>query len=89
MRTYLLLDIIQGIGGINGETDQDDMRVGVRERSESVVIFLSCGIPEGKFDVLSIDLDVRHVIFKNCGDVDLLFRKLVSLSLEQVSFSHR
>ena len=46
--------------------------VGVRERSESVVIFLARSIPECKFDVLSIDFNVGHIIFEDCGDVDLL-----------------
>jgi hypothetical protein len=47
------------------------MRVGVRERAQSVVIFLASGIPEGELDVLAIDLDVGDVVLEDGGDVDL------------------
>lgn len=31
----LFLHIVKGVGGVNGETDENDMGVGVRKRSES------------------------------------------------------
>ena len=43
---YLLLDVIEGVGTVYCETDQDDMGVGVGERSEAVVVFLASSIPE-------------------------------------------
>lgn len=48
------------------------MRVGVRERSETVVIFLSCGIPECQLDVFSINLYIGNVVLKDSWNVDLL-----------------
>lgn len=47
------------------------MRVGVGERAQSVVIFLTSGIPEGELDVLAIDLNIGDVVLENGGDVDL------------------
>lgn len=39
-KTHLLLDVIQRIGRVDGEADEDDVGVGVREGSETVVV---CG----------------------------------------------
>jgi hypothetical protein len=47
------------------------MRVGVGERAQSVVIFLTSGIPKGELDVLAIDLDIGDVVLEDGGDVDL------------------
>jgi len=41
----LLLYVIERIRGIDSEADKDNMRIGVRERSETVVILLASGIP--------------------------------------------
>ena len=68
---YLLLDVVEGVGRVDGETDQNDMRVRVGERAQSVVIFLASGIPEGELDVLAIDLDIGDVVLEDGGDVDL------------------
>jgi hypothetical protein len=43
--SYLLLDVVEGVGRVDSEADQDDMGIGVGERSETVVIFLSSRIP--------------------------------------------
>jgi hypothetical protein len=42
---YLLLDVVKGIRGVDSEADQDDVGIGVGERSETVVIFLASRIP--------------------------------------------
>jgi len=56
--TYLLLDVIEGIRRVDREADEDNMRVGVGERPQSIVILLSGGIPKSELDLLSIDLDI-------------------------------
>ena len=45
--TNLLLDVVEGVGGVDGKADEDDVGVGVRQRSETVVVFLTCRIPQG------------------------------------------
>lgn len=47
------------------------MRVGVREGTETVVIFLASGIPEGELDVLAVYLDVGDIVLEDGGDIDL------------------
>jgi hypothetical protein len=42
---YLLLDVVERIGRVDGETDEDDVRVRIRERSKTVVVFLTSSIP--------------------------------------------
>jgi hypothetical protein len=73
---YLLLDVIKRVRRVDGEADEDDVRVGVRERSKSVVIFLACGIPQGELDVLAVYLDIGDIVLKHSGYVDLFSRRM-------------
>jgi hypothetical protein len=52
------------------------MRIGVRQRAETIVILLTSRIPKGQLDVLSINLNVGDVVLENSGDVDLNESKL-------------
>lgn len=47
------------------------MGIGVRERAETIVIFLASRIPKGEFDVLSINLNIGDVVLEDGGNVDL------------------
>ena len=47
------------------------MRVGVRERSETVVILLASRIPKRQLDVLSVHLDIGNVVLEDGRDIDL------------------
>lgn len=71
--THLFLDVVKRVGGVNGEADEDDVRVGVRQRTESVVVFLASSIPKGQLDVLAVDLDVGDVVLEDGRDVDLVW----------------
>ena len=68
---YLLLDVVEGVGRVDREADQDDVRVGVRKGSETVVVFLASRIPQGQLDVLAINLDIGDIVLEDGGDVDL------------------
>jgi hypothetical protein len=68
---HLLLHVIKRIGTINGKADEDDVRVGVAEWAQAVVIFLSSSIPKSEFNALPIDFDVRDVVLKNSRDINL------------------
>jgi hypothetical protein len=56
--TDLLLDVVERVGRVDREADEDDVRVRVRQRPQAVVVLLASGIPEGKLDLLAINLDV-------------------------------
>lgn len=71
MRAYLLLDVVERVRRVDSEADQDDVRVGVGQRAQPVVILLASGIPQGQLDVLAIDLDIRDIVLKDGRDVDL------------------
>ena len=47
------------------------MRVRVGQRSQTVVVFLARGIPEGQLNVFAVNLDVGDIVLENSGDVDL------------------
>lgn len=44
----LLADVLERGGGGDAEADEEDIGLGVRERSQSIVIFLTGGIKEAK-----------------------------------------
>ena len=78
--TYLLKNVVQRVRRVDGEADQDDVRVGVGEGSEPVIIFLSSRIPQGQLDVLVVDLDIGDIVLENGGDVDLERRDMSAWS---------
>lgn len=45
MRAHLLLNVVQRVGRVYSETNEDDMGIGVAERAEAVIVFLAGGIP--------------------------------------------
>jgi hypothetical protein len=47
------------------------VRVRVRQRTETVIVFLSRGIPEGEFDMLAVNLDIGDVVLEHGGHVYL------------------
>lgn len=47
------------------------MRVGVREGTKAIVVFLASSIPEGQLNVLAVDFDIGDVVLKYGGYIDL------------------
>jgi hypothetical protein len=70
-RTYLLLNVVKRVRRVDGEADKDNMRIGVAERAETIVILLTSGIPKRKLDVLAVYLDVGDVVLEHRRDVNL------------------
>jgi hypothetical protein len=77
-RTHLLLDVVERVGRVDGEADEDDVRVGVAERAQAVVVLLAGRVPQRKLDVLAVDLDVRNVVLKHSRDIDLTGGRVIS-----------
>ena len=50
-RRPLLGDVLQGVGRVDGEAHEDNIGVGVGERPQPVVVFLSGGIPQGQLNL--------------------------------------
>ena len=70
-RIYLLLNVVKGIWRVDREADQDDVGVWVGQWTETIVILLAGGIPQGQLDVLSINFDVGDIVLEDGWDVDL------------------
>lgn len=68
---YLLLDVVERIRRVDGEADQNDVRVRVRKRAKTIVILLASSIPQGKFYMLSVDFHIRNIVLKDRGNIDL------------------
>lgn len=45
MFAYLLLDVVKGVGRVDGEANQDNVRVGVGQGAQTIVILLAGSIP--------------------------------------------
>lgn len=69
--SHLLLHVVQRVWRVNGEADKDDVRVGVGERAETVIIFLTSGIPKSQLYMLIVDLNICNVVLKDRGDINL------------------
>ena len=54
-----------------GEGDEEDVGLRVRERTQPVVILLPRGIPKAEVDRLAVDHHVRRVVVEHGGDVVL------------------
>jgi len=67
----LLLDVVEGVRTVDSEADEDDVGIRVGQGSETVIIFLTGGIPQGKLDVFTVNLDISDVVLEHGRYVDL------------------
>lgn len=63
------LDVVERVRGDNGEANQKDIGLGVRQRAQAVIILLTGSIPEAEIDWLTIDHDVGRVVIEHGGDI--------------------
>jgi hypothetical protein len=73
-RSHLVENIVEGIGTVDGETDENKISLGVGQRTETVVFFLAGCVPKGKlYRLASWRMNwVRDVVLKYRRDVFLL-----------------
>jgi hypothetical protein len=69
MGTYLVLDVVQGIWGVDGEAYQNDMRFRVCQRPQALVVLLASCIPESELDRLTIHSAIGYVVLKYGRDL--------------------
>ena len=64
---YLIHDVFQRIGAVDGEADEQQVRLRVRERPQPVILLLAGCVPQCKLDPFSGPLvfDLGDVIFKD------------------------
>lgn len=66
--SYLGLDVVEGGRADDGEADEENVGLGIRKGSQSVVVFLAGGIPETQADRLPIDHYARGIVIETVGD---------------------
>lgn len=59
-----MLDVVQGVGGINCKSYKDNVGFRVRQGPQSLVVLLSCSIPQCQLHALPIYSAIRHVVFE-------------------------
>lgn len=67
------------VGIAQGPQSMKCMKSGIRryikkqfwQRNLPIIVFLTCCIPKGKFNVLSVYFDVCYVVLENGGNVNL------------------
>jgi hypothetical protein len=67
------LDVCEADGKVDGKDDEDDVALWVAQRSQSIVLFLPCRVPERDLDNFAVKLSVCYVVFENGGYVRLEF----------------
>lgn len=60
--THLRLDVVERRRADDGEADEEYVGLGVRKRPQSVVVFLSSGIPQSQADGLAVNHYIRRVV---------------------------
>lgn len=70
---YLVHDVFERVGTVDGEADEEQVRFGIGERTQAVVFFLAGRVPEGKLDGLARGRVQRvgDVVLENGGHVFL------------------
>lgn len=74
------LDVLERGRRNNGEADQENVRLWVRERAKTIIVLLTSGIPKTKVNRLSVNHHVGRVVIKHGGDV--LARESVGLEIK-------
>jgi len=65
----LVLDVLKTDRKVNGEDDEDDVAFWVAQRPQSIVLLLSCRVPERDLDNLAVELSVCYVVLEHGGYV--------------------
>ena len=86
-RTYLVENVLQGVGAVDREADKQEVRLRVGERSKSVILLLTGSVPECKFHHLAGRRvwSVCNVIFKNGRYVFLHDTLSQSVALKRIT----
>jgi hypothetical protein len=72
-KAHFLLHVVQGVWGVDGKAYEDNVRIRITQRAETVIVLLSSGIPQSQLNMLAINFDIGNIVLKNRRDVDLGF----------------
>jgi hypothetical protein len=72
-KTHFLLHVVEGVWRVDGKTYEDNVRIRITQRAETIIVLLAGGIPQSQLNVLAINFDIGNIVLKHRGDVDLSF----------------
>ncbi len=62
---HLVLDISETDGKVNGKHDENDVAFRIAQWPESIILLLSCRVPERNLNDLAVKLPVCYVVLKD------------------------
>jgi hypothetical protein len=72
-KAHFLLHVVEGVWRVDGKAYEDNVRIRITQRAETIIVFLASGIPQSQLDVLAINFDIGNIVLKHRGNVDLSF----------------
>jgi len=69
LRPPFRFHVIEGVRRDDAEAYKENISLGVRERAETIIIFLTGSIPKTKVDRLAIYHDIGTVVIEDSGNV--------------------
>ena len=54
-------DVVEAVAVLDGEADDDDVGVGVRQWTQLLVVFLAGRVPQRKLNCLTVDLATTYI----------------------------
>ncbi len=80
---YLVHDVFEGIGTVDCEANEEEVGLGIGERSKTIVFFLAGCIPQCEFDCFPARLmrGVCDIILKHSWNVFLIHSLATSFTV--------
>jgi hypothetical protein len=84
----LAVDVVERCGRNNRVAEQEAVGLRIRERTKTIVVILTGGIPETEVDYFAIDLGQGRVVIEDGGNV-LKRESILSVRAEKASLADR
>jgi hypothetical protein len=72
-KAHLLLHVVEGVWRVDGKAYEDNVRIRITQRAETIIVLLASGIPQSQLNVLAINFDIGNIVLKHRRDIDLSF----------------
>jgi hypothetical protein len=70
--THLVLDVPKAHRKVDGKYDENDVAFWVTQWPQTIILLLTCRVPQCNFNDFALKLSVCHVVLKHSGDVCLV-----------------
>jgi hypothetical protein len=67
----LLLHVVEGVWRVDGKAYEDNVRIRITQRAETIIVLLASGIPQSQLNMLAINFDIGNIVLKHRRNIDL------------------